>query len=118
MAKMLRIERCCDCKFCEGNATIHGECSHPNSNRRLIVPSASVHMFCPLPDAESAPYSESNLPKVRDYVKLWGDVGIITSRVGSGNETEYFVACVIWRGRWHKPKELTLLYRPPQGDSK
>ena len=121
MAKMLRIKSCVSCDV----HTADMFCPRLNENiAKGITGSIHIHPDCPLPDAEPAPYSAENLPKENDLVRVWDGIGQET-RIGfvectfrknanvrfvheGTNEahTEHFMAT-----------DLTLIYRPPSGDT-
>ena len=116
MAKMLRIDCCDDCEDIRWPAGHNGGfCTHPGGKGiKITEPRKRVAEGCPLPDAEPAPYSESNPPKVGDVVQ-GGDrnaVGMIDyqTREHKWRFTAWNVCEYLEMGK------ITLLYRPPSGD--
>jgi len=121
VAKIIVIDSCQQCKQF-GFDGWDWECKHPDGpNTILTDENGRIPKDCPLPDTEPAPYSESNPPKRGDIIKhfdyMWAGVvvcidetGITVSPLPKHNNEDI--------GRYYaKVIDLTLLYRPPSGDT-
>ena len=113
MAKL--IEYCGDCSLSKvvDNKCV---CRYEGIYREIVAPNSNFPDWCPRKDAipAPAPYSASNTPQMGDVVRTPDDMGMVTSRalVDDPDVFEYHAYQRHRAGKWFRPEQLTLLYRP------